>query len=223
MIAAMMVAAISANAQNEAQNEVGQLTLKPTVGLNIASMTKGEDTKVRPGFVAGVEAEYGVSENFGVQFGLLYSQQGVKGKNTGFGELDFDENDNVVGGWAFSGDATMKLDYINIPILAQYYPVKGLALKAGIQPGFNVFKKVKLDGTLSQAGVQGGNTRTVNESYKIKEGVKGFQFAIPVGVSYEYANFVFDARYNIYLTKALKDSDSRHSVFSFTLGYKFAL
>ena len=220
MIAAMMVAAISANAQNE----VGQLTLKPTVGLNIASMTKGEDTKVRPGFVAGVEAEYGVSENFGIQFGLLYSQQGVKGKNTGFGELDFDEDDNVVGGWAFSGDATMKLDYINIPILAQYYPVKGLALKAGIQPGFNVFKKAKFDGTLYQGSVQGGNARSYTESRSLKgEGIKSFQFAIPVGVSYEYANFVFDARYNIYLTKALKDSDSRHSVFSFTLGYKFAL
>ncbi len=219
MIAAMMIAAISANAQNE----VGQITLKPTVGLNIATMTKGEDTKVRPGFIAGVEAEYGVSENFGVTAGIFYSQQGVKGKNTTFGELDFDENANIVGGWAFTGDATLKLDYINIPIMAQYYPIKGLALKAGIQPGFNVSKKVKLDGTLAQGGVQGGNTRTVNDSYKINDGVKSFQFAIPVGVSYEYASFVLDARYNIYLTKALKGADSRHSVFSFTLGYKFAL
>lgn len=32
MIAAMMVAAVTANAQNE----VGQITLKPTVGMNIA-------------------------------------------------------------------------------------------------------------------------------------------------------------------------------------------
>ncbi|MBP3287152.1 MAG: PorT family protein [Prevotella sp.] len=219
MVAAMMIAAVSANAQNE----VGQITLKPTVGLNIATMTKGEDTKVRPGFIAGVEAEYGVSENFGVTAGIFYSQQGVKGKNTAFGELDFDEDANLIGGWVFEGDATMKLDYINIPIMAQYYPIKGLALKAGIQPGFNVSKKVKLDGTLSQGGVQGGNTRNINDSYKIKEGVKGFQFAIPVGLSYEYKSFVLDARYNIYLTKALKESDSRHSVFSFTLGYKFAL
>lgn len=220
MIAAMMVAAISANAQNE----VGQLTLKPTVGLNIASMTKADGSKVRPGFVAGVEGEYGVSENFGVQFGILYSQQGVKVKNTDFGEVAFDDDDNILGGWEFAGDVTMKLDYINIPILAQYYPVKGLALKAGIQPGFNVFKKAKFDGTLYQGGVQGGNARSYTESRSLKgEGIKSFQFAIPVGVSYEYANFVFDARYNIYLTKALKDSDSRHSVFSFTLGYKFAL
>lgn len=220
MIAAMMVAAISANAQNE----VGQLTLKPTVGLNIASMTKADGSKVRPGFVAGVEGEYGVSENFGVQFGILYSQQGAKVKNTDFGEVAFDDDDNIIGGWEFAGDVTLKLDYINIPILAQYYPVKGLALKAGIQPGFNVFKKAKFDGTLYQGSVQGGNTRSYTESRSLKgEGIKSFQFAIPVGVSYEYANFVFDARYNIYLTKALKDSDSRHSVFSFTLGYKFAL
>ena len=220
MIAAMMVAAISANAQNE----VGQLTLKPTVGLNIASMTKADGSKVRPGFVAGVEGEYGVSENFGIQFGILYSQQGAKVKNTDFGEVAFDDDDNIIGGWEFAGDVTLKLDYINIPILAQYYPVKGLALKAGIQPGFNVFKKAKFDGTLYQGSVQGGNARSYTESRSLKgEGIKSFQFAIPVGVSYEYANFVFDARYNIYLTKALKDSDSRHSVFSFTLGYKFAL
>ena len=219
MVAAMMIAAVSANAQNE----VGQITLKPTVGLNIASMTKGEDTKVRPGFIAGVEAEYGVSENFGITAGIFYSQQGVKGKNTTFGELDFDEDANLIGGWAFEGDATIKLDYINIPIMAQYYVIPGLALKAGIQPGFNVLKKVKLDGTLYQGSVQGGNERKVNDSYKINDGVKGFQFAIPVGLSYEYKSFVLDARYNIYLTKALKDADTRHSVFAFTLGYKFAL
>ena len=219
MIAAMMVAVLSANAQNE----VGQVTLKPTVGLNIATMTKAEDSKVRPGFIAGVEAEYGVSEKFGVTAGVFYSQQGVKGKNVTFGDIDIDENLNVVGGWAFQGDATAKLDQINIPIMAQFYPMKGLALKAGIQPGFAALKKVKLDGTLYQASVQGGNTRSINDSYKIKDGVKSFQFAIPVGLSYEYASFVFYFCYNIYLTKALKDSDSRHSVFSITLGYKFAL
>ena len=219
MIAAMMVAVLSANAQNE----VGQVTLKPTVGMNIATMTKGTDTKVRPGLIAGVEAEYGVAENFGVSAGLFYSMQGVKGKNVAIGEIAFDDNDNIVGGWEFDGDATVKLDYINIPILAQFYPVKGLALKAGIQPGFCVSKKMKLDGTLYQGSVQGGNARSISNSYKINDGIKSFQFAIPVGVSYEYNNFVLDARYNIYVTKAAKDSDSRHSVFSFTLGYKFAL
>ena len=50
MIAAMMVAAVTANAQNE----VGQITLKPTVGLNIATMTKIDGSKVRPGFLVSL-------------------------------------------------------------------------------------------------------------------------------------------------------------------------
>ena len=77
IFAAMMVATLSANAQNE----VGQVTLKPTVGMNIASMTKADNSKVRPGIVAGIEAEFGVAENFGITAGVLYSQQGVKGKD----------------------------------------------------------------------------------------------------------------------------------------------
>ena len=219
MIAAMMIAAVSANAQNE----VGQITLKPTVGLNIASMTKFDGSKVRPGFIAGVEGEYGVSENFGITAGIFYSQQGVKSNDEG--EIDLEDFrdfgiDLGVGILKIKGKETIKLDYINIPILAQYYPIKGLALKAGIQPGFCVNKKYKVEGT---ASVTASASEPFNEEYKITEGIKSFQFAIPVGVSYEYANFVLDARYNIYLTKALKDSDSRHSVFSFTLGYKFAL
>ena len=67
MIAALMVATLSASAQNE----VGQITLKPTVGLNIASMTKFDYSKVRPGVMAGVEAEYGVAEKFGITAGLF--------------------------------------------------------------------------------------------------------------------------------------------------------
>ena len=216
MIAAMMVAAVTANAQNE----VGQLTLKPTVGMNIASMTKTEgDSKVRVGIAAGVEAEYGITESFSLSAGLLYSMQGVKGN--GSFDLDFfDEYFNYEGDAEYTGKATVKLDYINIPILANYYVIPGLAIKAGIQPAFNVSKKVKFEGDVI---ISGNKKETVNVDKKIDDGVKAFQFAIPVGISYEYKNFVLDARYNIGVTKAFKYTDSRHSVFQITLGYKFAL
>lgn len=215
MIAAMMVAAVTANAQNE----VGQITLKPTVGMNIASMTKTEgDSKVRVGIAAGVEAEYGITESFSLSAGLLYSMQGVKGN--GSFDLDFfDEYFNYEGDAEYTGKATVKLDYINIPILANYYVIPGLAIKAGIQPAFNVSKKVKFEGDV----IYGNKKETVNVDKKIDDGVKAFQFAIPVGISYEYKNFVLDARYNIGVTKAFKYTDSRHSVFQLTLGYKFAL
>ena len=195
MIAAMMVATLSAGAQNE----VGQFTLKPMVGLNLASMTKAENSKMRVGVAAGIEGEYGVSEKFGVSAAVMYSMQGAKVK----GDLDI----------------KTKYGYINIPILANYYVVKGLAIKAGIQPGFCVSKNRALKGTATAAG----KYIAIDSSNKIEDGVKSFQFAIPVGVSYEYQNFVLDARYNIYATKALKDGDSRHSLFTISLGYKFSL
>ena len=209
MIAAMMVATLSAGAQNE----VGQFTLKPMVGLNLASMTKAQNSKMRVGVAAGIEGEYGVSEKFGVSAGLLYSMQGVKANGSMNLYLP------ILGKVNYTGDATTKLDYLNIPILANYYIVKGLAIKAGIQPGFCVSKKIALKGSASYKG----ETTAVDSDNKIEDGVKSFQFAIPVGVSYEYQSFVLDARYNIYVTKALKELDSRHSLFTISLGYKFSL
>ena len=179
MIAAMMIAAVSANAQNE----VGQITLQPKVGINISKIT-GEGIKMTAGLAAGVEAEYGVAENFGLTAGVLYSMQGYKYEDA---------------------DKRNAMDYINIPILAQYYVVKGLAIKAGVQPGFLV--RAKYDG----------------ESFS--DYCKKFDFSIPVGLSYEYQNFVLDARYNIGLTKTMKDASekTKNSVIQITLGYKFAL
>ena len=197
MIAAMMIAAVSVNAQNE----VGQLTLMPKAGINISSIT-GDilyEKKAKVGLVAGVEAEYGIAENFGLAFGVLYSMEGAKakaGKAGGEGEI----------GLALV-DANYNLDYINIPILAQFYPIKGLAIKAGIQPAFNVRHKISGDGDKADI-----------------EGVKSFNFSIPVGLSYEYQSFVLDARYIIGVTKLFKDIDEgRNSTFSITIGYKFAL
>ena len=179
MIAAMMIAAVSANAQNE----VGQITLQPKVGINISKIT-GDGAKTTVGLAAGVEAEYGVAENFGLTAGVLYSMQGYK---------------------AEGADKKSAMDYINIPILAQYYVVKGLAIKAGVQPGFLV--RASYDGN------------------SFSDACKKFDFSIPVGLSYEYQNFVLDARYNIGLTKTIKDASekTKNSVFQITLGYKFAL
>ena len=196
MIAAMMIAAVSANAQNE----VGQLTLMPKAGINISTITGDyNDKKAKVGLVAGVEAEYGITENFGIDFGVLYSMEGCK--------MDLVETGGEGASAYLAKGVNINLDYINIPILAQYYPVKGLAIKAGIQPAFNVRHKASKDG--DKANI---------------DGVKSFNFSIPVGLSYEYQSFVLDARYNIGVTKLFKDADQgRNSTFSITIGYKFAL
>ena len=54
------------------------------------------------------------------------------------------------------------------------------------------------------------------------EDVKTVDLSIPVGLSYEYQNIVFDARYNIGVTKIADNVDS-NNVIQITVGYKFAL
>ena len=71
MIAAMLVATLSANAQNE----IGKITLKPMVGINLSTITDEKDSKMKIGLVAGAEAEYGLTEKLGISAGLLYSMQ----------------------------------------------------------------------------------------------------------------------------------------------------
>ncbi len=182
MAAALCAATTGAFAQQEA----GTVTLQPKVGLNVSTIT-GDGTKAKVGFIAGVEGMYQLSDAFGVSAGLSYSMQGAKADG--------------------DGDLKTNLDYINIPILANYYVTKGLAIKAGIQPGFLMSAKAKYDG----------------ESVDIKDDCKTFDFSIPVGASYEFSNFVIDARYNIGLTSIADGGDGKNGVFCITVGYKFGL
>lgn len=193
----LTAAVILASAGAYAQHAVGSITLQPKVGLSVANVTDVDNTDARVGFVGGVEGEYQATDLLSVSAGLLYSQQGYK-------------ND-----FSFAGKSiksTAKLDYINIPIMANVYVVKGLAVKLGVQPGFNVNGKLK---TVINAGGQFQGSKDVD--------VKTFDFSIPVGLSYEYQNVVLDARYNWGLTKLQSNFDAKNSVFQVTLGYKFEL
>ena len=155
------------------------------------------------GFVGGAEFEYQATDLLSLSFGTLYSQQGIKNNVDGV-------------------DGTVKMDYINMPVLLNFYVVKGLALKTGIQPGFEVNDKVKV--TTSGTTVEMGLEKALKAA-GVDCSVKSVDFAIPFGLSYEYRNFQVDARYNLSLTKAVEaDGESaRHSVFQITLGYKFGL
>ena len=185
-----------------AQHAVGTVTIQPKLGMNVAGLTDMKGSDPRIGLAAGAEVEYQVADIASVSAGVLYSMQGGKCE----GEMSF---------WGFSqsGKLTYKLDYINIPIMANVYVVKGLAVKFGVQPGFNIHSAVEA----STRGTAGSGSQAVN----IKANT--FDFALPVGLSYEYNNVVLDARYNWGLTRAMENSKHNNSVFQLTLGYKFAL
>ena len=181
---------LAASTTTFAQNAVGSFSLQPKAGISIADMTDTKGTTSRIGFVGGLEGEYQASDIFSLSLGVNYSQEGFKMKNS---------------------DNKIKLDYINVPILANVYLTKGLAVKVGVQPGFNVGNSVTVDGN------------TMSSSKKDYDGIKSVALSIPVGLSYEISNVVLDARYNWGVTKAFDGLDSKNSVFQVTIGYKFQL
>ena len=117
MIAAMMVATVSA----KAQFEPGTFSLQPKAGFVLSSVS-GEDLRFKPGFQAGLEGQYQINNWFGLSAGLLYTTEGTKVKDV---------------------DWKLNLGYINIPIMAKFYVTKGLSLNAGLQPGIMVSAKEK--------------------------------------------------------------------------------
>lgn len=192
MMLVMATVAMTASAQNTLRDK-GSFTLQPKAGVGIGTIAcnwttiGGEKDKARIGFVAGLEGEYYAADWFGLAVGLNYAQQGFK-----FEAEDYKE--------------TTKLDYLNVPIVGNFYVAKGLALKTGFQFGF--LMNAKLD------------------SQDIKDLCNKVNFAIPIGVSYEIENVVLDLRYNLGLNKTNKADNgnkARTDLIQITLGYKFNL
>ena len=46
--------------------------------LNMSSMSSVEESKMHPGFYAGIGAEYAIDENWSVRLSLLFTMKGVK-------------------------------------------------------------------------------------------------------------------------------------------------
>lgn len=186
-----------------AQNTVNNWSLQPKVGINLATMTNDDDAKIRVGLVAGAELAYQASPSLSISAGALYSEQGTEAKI-----------DGVKG--------TLKMDYVNVPILAHFHVVEGLAIKLGIQPGFLINDKieVKVNGVSAEVDMK--------EAYRnigVDADIPSLDFAIPLGLSYEFNHVVLDACYNFSLTKAISvlGESTKHSVFQISIGYKFNL
>ncbi|AZQ43782.1 porin family protein [Nonlabens ponticola] len=171
------------------------------VGANFAKLSGEdiEDADGRTGFNVGITGEVQTSQQFGILVGAIYSQQGLDGE-------------------VFGEEATLKLDYINVPVLAKFYlGGSGLALEAGPQIGFLVNDEIEVNGTdFDQSIFEAQNidfSAGGGMSYKFKEGTT-------------LEGLAFGARYmiglnNVYEDNETFDDDVTNSVLSINLGYKF--
>lgn len=227
LIAAMMVATLSANAQFEQ----GTFSIQPKAGGNAAWLSNmpnldfGDiklDKTPAAGGIVGVEAEYMLTDKFSLAAGLTYGEQG-----SGYEDYEYSNAGTKVE----LKDLKYEMDYLNIPVVANYYLFKGFAVKAGVQFGFLTTAKIKGKTITS---INGSTTTTEMEDKKIgnqdfMDTLEKFDLSIPMGISYEFKMpIVIDLRYNLGLTKVNKESasgvkDFKNNVVSLTVGYKFAL
>ena len=201
IILTMLLTTLSAMAQHEE----GDFLVQPRVGMNIATLSDADKSIVDLHF--GVEAEFMVSDQLSLSVGALVSNQGAKYDY-------FDENNG-------RNQYTVDLDYVQVPLMASYYVLPGLAVKAGVQPGFKMRAKAKLDNaTVDLDDLYTMDRMLTGEDVKVST----FDLSIPVGISYEYKNVVLDARYNWGLLKVLNVGDAFYNrALMLTLGYKLEL
>lgn len=189
-----------------AQHEEGDITIQPKVGMTISNITDGDNWKIN--LTYGVEFERFFTDQFSASLGVMFTNQGCKYKvYTYYGDIG-----------AESYPIKLDIYYGTLPIMANYYVLPGLALKAGIQPAFRVKARVEQDGTKIDLD------RAIDAMYDGNDNkLRTFDLSIPVGFSYEFKGITFDARYNIGVTKLISDTDESiyNKVFIMTLGYKF--
>ena len=130
-------------------------------------------------FYAGIVAEQPLSSKFGLQAELLYTQLGGKDAYPWY-ELVGNEVVNM-GNMNFD----YKFNQIQVPISVKYYIVPQLSASAGINLGFNISSKVKMDNLFDESETH---------NYESLKTLNLFPF---LGAEYKInEKFFVDARYN---------------------------
>ena len=207
------VVAVAMTISVSAQAEAGSLTWQPNVGLTYTTgIVDGLSDPVDGalGLTAGVEAMYMLNDRLGIALGLNYTGYNVDDDDMAFYACPY------YGYYNYSGSSSSYYDpdmdnasnyYFNIPVTANYYIFPGFAVKGGL--AFNILSTAKVGGKSEYYGV------------KVKDLYKSFFVSVPVGVSYEINNFVFDARCACSMSNVCEYGDGMFLSFSMTAGYKF--
>lgn len=219
-----------------AQPKAGTWSVTPRIGVALSSLAGSDIFYVTPDgdktlsarrralFTGGVELRYQLADRVALSGALMYSGQGCNYSN----HEDYSAGADPDGMLHSTGynDITYTLHYINVPLIASIYLLKGLAFNFGLQPGFLCDARLKytamdmVTDPKTHATTTGPMTTT---EQNLKDTRHVFDFAIPLGVSYEWQNVVLDVRYNLGLTHAFANDKARNSVIAVTAGYKLDL
>ncbi len=133
-------------------------------GANFSSVNGDDvnDVDSRTGLQIGGVVSIPVTELFSVQPEVVYSMRGWK-----------------------DGDFTIKVDYVDVPVMADFEIIEGLSLQGGPLLGFNLSAKVENED---------GNENDIEDISTLNVGAAiGAQYELPVGV---FFNVRYDMGFN---------------------------
>lgn len=166
------------------------------VGMNFSNITKDSEAKALPGFNLGVGMDYGFSENWSLQSGLIISSKGYKIKD-------------------YSKDRPI---YLDIPILAAYkFNISDntkFVINAGPYLAFGLGGKCKYDE---------GEDVKIFKDYDKKKGWKRFDLGIQYGIGLELNDryLINLTGQNGFISPADGGENPKNMTFSIGVGYRF--
>ena len=181
-----------------------QFQLGPKVGLNIANCAfifeddddEPETNIMRLAYAFGVAADYGFSDAFSLQSGLIFTSKGYS--------YDLDEISEEID---YDGYERVIFNYIELPVNA-VYKIKGFQIYAGPYIAFGICGKYKWDYTYDYYGTEEGDSGKMKLKPKFGEVDEddlgededafyaldgGFNF----GIGYQFDGFVIQAGYSL--------------------------
>ena len=214
LFSALFVSTLEAQVYPDQQRhwrEPFDLYVGPKVGVSYSQFTKVGGDPVIFGTVGGF-VEVFFTNRLGMNVELLYTHQGGSNIYHDITTKTTLEDGTVMTTTEPSGPYDYNLDYINTVYKLKYYFTKEISVYTGFHLGTFVNAK----------SVFGGEKTNIRE-YLHR------QASIPIGVSYETDNLVFEANYN-WPMRMLANRDSkaeqvlgkaRQNLFLLTVGYKF--
>ena len=162
--------------------------LKAGINASSVNVEDGTDYDSKVGLHVGGLAHIHITPHFAFQPELVYSMQGGK---------DGDDN-------------KLKLDYLNIPLLAQYMTHDGFRLETGPQVGF-----------LTSAKAKSGDVEV-----DVKDDLESTDFSWVFGAGYLFpgaGGIGVDVRYNLGLSNISDDNsfEAKNRVFQIGVFYQF--
>jgi opacity protein-like surface antigen len=145
-------------------------------GINSASLSsdadENDDLRRLTAGVGGIFIGRDINKNVGLQFEALYSMRGAK---------------------AEGGDAKIKLNYIDVPVLVRFGATSASGIKAfaftGPQASYNVKAEAEFLG----------------ETQDLEDDIEKFDLGWTVGAGVDVNRFTVDARYTMGLMNIAKD------------------